>query len=219
MKAVVIHASKDLRVEDAATGEAGPNDVVVRIDAGGICGSDLHYYNHGGFGAIRLQEPMILGHEIAGTVEVVGNTVTSVRPGDRVAVNPSLPCRSCRYCRQAAYNHCLDMRFYGSAMRMPHIQGAFRQSLVVDADQCHVFSNDVSANEAAFAELLAVALHAVSRAGLLYQRLNLLTHMMEENRSPARRFAKGDAVHRSSGATLSGGRFSSTEGRISLAFG
>ena len=175
MKAVVIHASKDLRVEDAAAGEAGSKDVVVRVDAGGICGSDLHYYNHGGFGAIRLREPMILGHEIAGTVEAVGDTVTTVRPGDRVVVNPSLPCRSCRYCQLADYNHCLDMRFYGSAMRMPHIQGAFRQRLVADADQCHVFGDDVSANEAAFAEPLAVALHAVSRAGSLLGKHVLVT--------------------------------------------
>ncbi|HSG96034.1 MAG TPA: L-idonate 5-dehydrogenase [Afifellaceae bacterium] len=175
MKAVVIHSAKDLRIEDATTGEAGFNDVVVRVDAGGICGSDLHYYNHGGFGAIRIQEPMILGHEIAGTVEAVGETVTSVRPGDRVVVNPSLPCRSCRYCQLADYNHCLDMRFYGSAMRMPHIQGAFRQRLVADADQCHVFSNDVSANEAAFAEPFSVALHAVNRVGSLLGRRVLVT--------------------------------------------
>jgi L-idonate 5-dehydrogenase len=175
MKAVVIHSAKDLRVEDAATDEAGPNDVIVRVDAGGICGSDLHYYNHGGFGEIRLREPMILGHEIAGTVETVGDGVTTVRPGDRIVVNPSLPCRSCRYCQLADYNHCLDMRFYGSAMRMPHIQGAFRQSLVANADQCHVFSDDVSANEAAFAEPLAVALHAVSRAGSLLGKHILVT--------------------------------------------
>ena len=175
MKAVVIHSARDLRVEDAAAGEAGPNDVVVRVEAGGICGSDLHYYNHGGFGAIRLREPMILGHEIAGTVEAVGDGVATIRPGDRVVVNPSLPCRSCRYCRQAGYNHCLDMRFYGSAMRMPHIQGAFRQSLVADVDQCHVFGDDVSTNEAAFAEPLAVALHAVSRAGSLLGKHVLVT--------------------------------------------
>ncbi len=175
MKAVVIHASKDLRVENAAAGEVGPNDVAVRIEAGGICGSDLHYYNHGGFGVIRLREPMILGHEIAGTVEAAGDSVTTVGPGDRVVVNPSLPCRSCRYCRRADYNHCLDMRFYGSAMRMPHIQGAFRQRLVTDAGQCHVFSDDVSANEAAFAEPLAVALHAVNRAGSLLGKRVLVT--------------------------------------------
>jgi len=175
MKAVVIHSAKDLRVEDAAAGKPGGNDVVVRVDAGGICGSDLHYYNHGGFGAIRLREPMILGHEIAGLVEAVGDAVTTIRPGDRVAVNPSLPCRSCRYCQLAQFNHCLDMRFYGSAMRMPHIQGAFRQSLVADASQCHLFSDDISANEAAFAEPFAVALHAAGRAGSLPGKRVLVT--------------------------------------------
>src|SRR6185436_18808153 len=106
MRTVVIHAPKDLRIEVRGAGNVGPGQVSVRIAAGGICGSDLHYYNHGGFGAIRLKEPMILGHEIAGTVSAVAPDVTTVRPGDRVAVNPSLPCRHCRYCLEGLANHC-----------------------------------------------------------------------------------------------------------------
>ena len=72
MRAIVAHAAKDLRVEEASVPALGPEDIRVRIAFGGICGSDLHYYNHGGFGAVRLREPMILGHEIAGVVEAVG---------------------------------------------------------------------------------------------------------------------------------------------------
>src|SRR5215212_9362364 len=99
MRAAVLHAPKDLRVESVAAPAVGPNDVEVRIEAGGICGSDLHYYFDGGFGTVRLQEPMILGHEIAGTVARVGAKVASVQPGQRVAVNPSRPCGQCRYCQ------------------------------------------------------------------------------------------------------------------------
>ena len=79
---------------------------------------------------MRLREPMILGHEIAGTVEAVGVECGRVKVGDRVAVSPSVPCNKCRYCLEGKQNQCLDMRFYGSAMRFPHVQGAFRESLV-----------------------------------------------------------------------------------------
>lgn len=91
MRAVTIHAPNDLRVDDVTTGEIGATDVKVRIGVGGICGSDLHYYQHGGFGAVRIREPMILGHEISGTVDAIGAEVTSVAVGDKIAVNPSVP--------------------------------------------------------------------------------------------------------------------------------
>jgi L-idonate 5-dehydrogenase len=175
MKAVVIHAAKDLRVEDAEVGAVGPGEVEVAIEAGGICGSDLHYYAHGGFGAVRLREPMILGHEVAGTIRALGADVAGLAVGDRVAVSPSRPCNACRYCLAGLRNHCLDMRFYGSAMRVPHIQGAFRQRLVADAYQCHRIADGISIGEAAFAEPFAVTLHAVARAGALIDRRVLVT--------------------------------------------
>src|ERR1035437_10084646 len=98
MRSLVIHGPKDLRLDDQETGVIGPGQVMVRVGAGGICGSDLHYYNHGGFGAVRLKEPMILGHEVAGTVAAVAPGVTRVAVGDRVAINPSRPCGACKYC-------------------------------------------------------------------------------------------------------------------------
>ena len=139
MRAIVAHAAKDLRVEDAPTPSLGERDICVRIRFGGICGSDLHYYHHGGFGAVRLKQPMILGHEISGVVEAVGAHCERVKVGDRVAVSPSVPCNQCRYCLEGRQNQCLDMRFYGSAMRFPHIQGAFRESLVCLESQAQRF--------------------------------------------------------------------------------
>ncbi len=174
MRAVVIHAAKDVRIEERDAGAPGPGQVVVRIEAGGICGSDLHYYNHGGFGTVRLREPMILGHEIAGTVAETAPDVTRVKVGDRVAVNPSRPCRACRYCLEGLPNQCLNMRFYGSAMPMPHIQGGFRERLVCDAVQCEPAAR-AGVAELAMAEPFAVALHAVSRAGPLLGRRVLVT--------------------------------------------
>jgi L-idonate 5-dehydrogenase len=175
MKAVVIHAARDLRVEEREAEAPGAGQVEVAIEAGGICGSDLHYFNHGGFGTVRVREPMILGHEVAGTIKALGAAVSGLAIGDRVAVSPSRPCNSCDYCLKGQQNQCLNMRFYGSAMPTPHIQGAFRQRLVAEAWQCHKVADGVSANEAAFAEPFAVVLHAVSRAGSLLGKRILVT--------------------------------------------
>jgi L-idonate 5-dehydrogenase len=174
-RAVVIHAAHDLRVEDRAAGEPGPGQVRVRIAAGGICGSDLHYFQHGGFGAIRVKHPMVLGHEVAGVIDAIGAGVVGLHTGQAVAVNPSLPCGRCRYCLDGAAQHCLDMRFYGSAMRDPHVDGGFRESLVCEATQAVPLPEGLDTTTAAFAEPLAVCLHAARQAGPLLGRRVLVT--------------------------------------------
>lgn len=174
MKAIVIHAAKDLRLEERPDEAPGQGQLGLRLATGGVCGSDLHYYNHGGFGAVRLREPMILGHEVSAIVETVGPGVSGFTPGQLVAVSPSRPCGGCKYCLEGLPNQCLDMRFYGSAMPFPHIQGAFRESLVADASQC-VDATGLSAGEAAMAEPLAVTLHATTRAGGMLGKRVLVT--------------------------------------------
>ncbi|MCE6076668.1 L-idonate 5-dehydrogenase [Agrobacterium vitis] len=174
MKAIVAHAAKDVRIEEVDEVEPGPGEVKLRLATGGICGSDLHYYNHGGFGAVRLKQPMILGHEVSAYVETLGAGVTGLNVGQLVAVSPSRPCRTCAYCQEGLHNQCINMRFYGSAMPFPHIQGAFRQSLVADASQC-VVADGLSAGEAAMAEPLAVTLHATRRAGEMLGKRVLVT--------------------------------------------
>ncbi len=175
MKAVVIHKAHDLRIEEREVEKPAAGQVLIAIKRGGICGSDLHYYRHGGFGTIRLQEPMVLGHEVAGEIAALGAGVAHLQVGQVVAVSPSRPCGQCEYCQKGMQNHCLDMRFYGSAMRMPHIQGAFQQQLVADAAQCHGIAKEVSIEEAAFAEPFAVTLHAIVRAGALANKRVLVT--------------------------------------------
>lgn len=170
MRGIVIHAPKDLRIEVLPDAALGPRDVRVRIATGGICGSDLHYYNHGGTGAIRLREPMVLGHEVAGTVVEIGPEVSRVAVGTRVAVNPSQACGRCTACEAGLHNHCEDMRFIGSAMRFPHVQGGFREDLVMSERQMVPIAEGVSLAEAAMAEPLAVCLHAVRRAGTMLGR-------------------------------------------------
>ena len=174
MKSVVIHSARDLRIEDRPTEEPGAGQVEIRMAAGGICGSDLHYYNHGGFGTVRLREPMILGHEVAGHITRLGTGVTGLEVGQLVAVSPSRPCHDCALCSESKYNHCHNMRFYGSAMPFPHIQGAFREVLVADAAQCAP-ADGLSAGEAAAAEPLAVCLHAARNAGDILGKRVLVT--------------------------------------------
>ena len=175
MRAIVLHSAKELRIETSDIAALGPDDVEVRIEAGGICGSDLHYYQHGGFGTVRVKQPMILGHEVGGKIAKIGSAVTGLKVGQRVAVNPSRPCGTCRYCSQGQQHHCLDMRFYGSAMRFPHVQGAFREVLVTSAAQCIPVADGMTAAEAAMAEPLAVCLHAGRQAGPLLGRRVLVT--------------------------------------------
>ena len=174
MKVIVAHAAKDLRIETREMPLPGPGQVRVKMAAGGICGSDLHYYNHGGFGAVRLKEPMILGHEVAGHIDALGDGVEGPEVGTLVALSPSRPCGACQYCAEGQQNHCLNMRFYGSAMPFPHIQGAFREFIVADMAQC-ADAGDLSAGEAAMAEPLAVVLHAARHAGNLMGKHVLVT--------------------------------------------
>lgn len=173
MKAAIIHAPHDLRIEQRDTAAPGPGEVAVRIRNGGICGSDLHYFHHGGFGAVRIRHPMILGHEVAGEITATGPGVDPARIGQTVAVNPSLPCNRCRFCLAGQQQHCLDMRFYGSAMRDPHVDGGFRQSLV--CTEAQAVPAAMPTERAAFAEPLSVCLHAANQAGPLMGARVLVT--------------------------------------------
>ncbi|MBV2187090.1 MAG: L-idonate 5-dehydrogenase [Rhizobium sp.] len=160
-----LYGTRDLRIDTQPMPPLGPGEVLLHMAAGGICGSDLHYYQDGGFGPVRVREPIIAGHEASGYVESIGKDVVGIAPGMLVAVNPSQPCGQCHYCGIGQPIHCLSMRFMGSAMRLPHEQGLFRDSMIVPAIQCHPVSGAVTPAEAACAEPLAVCLHAVAQSG------------------------------------------------------
>ncbi|MBP1853408.1 L-idonate 5-dehydrogenase [Rhizobium halophytocola] len=170
-----LHAAHDLRVEQIAGDRPGPQQVLLRMQAGGICGSDLHYFLDGGFGPVRVREPIILGHEASGIVEALGDGVSTLALGTLVAVNPSQPCGHCRFCNEGLPIHCLEMRFMGSAMRLPHEQGMFRETLAVNAAQCYPMGDLVTPGEAACCEPLSVCLHAVNQAGDIRGKRVLIT--------------------------------------------
>lgn len=162
-----IHGAQDLRLDEQAPEPLAATQVRVGVKAVGICGSDLHYYRHGRVGDFVIREPLTPGHEASGQVLEVGAAVTTVKPGDRVALDPARTCGVCRYCRQGDSNHCEAVHFFGSASRYPHMQGAMREQVVVQEKQCLPVPDSLSFELAAFGEPLAVALHAVRSAGSL----------------------------------------------------
>jgi L-idonate 5-dehydrogenase len=174
--ACVIHAAHDLRLQEETARPLGPNDVLLRLGAGGICGSDLHYYKEGRVGAFVVREPLVPGHEASGVVEAVGSEVTRVRAGQKVAINPSHPCGRCDYCRAGRGNLCRHMFFLGSASVFPHAQGMFRERFVMGERQLTPIEEPhISLGEIACAEPLSIGLHAVNRAGSLLGETVLVT--------------------------------------------
>ena len=162
----MLHGKKDLRYEDVAEPQLqDPQEVKVRIQAGGICGSDQHYYLDGGIGsAIVVREPIVIGHEGCGIVEEVGSAVTGLKPGDMVILRPARPCFNCYYCKHHMYSYCENMRHLGSAATFPHVQGLFAEKVVVHQAQCRVVK-DMKPEVAAFAEPLGVAFNGVHSLG------------------------------------------------------
>ncbi len=170
-----LYGQNDLRIETESVPDPAHGQVLLAIVAGGICGSDMHYLSEGGIGTIRVREPIILGHEASGRVLGIGSGVTGLAEGDAVAINPSRPCGICRFCREGLNMHCLNMRFNGSAMRLPHEQGLFRDCLIVDAAQCIKVPADADLGAIACAEPLAVCLHAAHLAGDIAGKRILIT--------------------------------------------
>lgn len=170
-----IHGERDLRLSDDPPPALGDHEVEIRLGAAGICGSDLHYYLHGRVGSFVIREPLIPGHEASGIALRVGAEVTRVRPGQKVAINPSHPCGHCDYCAAGRSHLCRHMRFLGSASVFPHVQGMFRERFVMGERQLTPVDEDVTLGEIACAEPLSIGLHGVQRAGGLLGKTVLVT--------------------------------------------
>lgn len=173
--ACTLHGASQLSLEQLALEEPTAGQVRVRLGAGGICGSDLHYYEHGRAGIFALRAPFIPGHEASGVVEAVGPQVTRVHVGQKVAINPAHPCGQCPACRMGRSNLCEKMVFLGSAAIFPHLPGLFREQFVIAETQLTAVDEAVSLGEIACAEPLSVGLHAVNRAGSLLGATVLVT--------------------------------------------
>jgi L-idonate 5-dehydrogenase len=167
MRAAVLHGAKIIKVESRSQPELRPGMVLLRVRRAGICGSDLHYFEHGYCAAFVPTRPFILGHEFTADVAALGDGVDTVKVGDRVTANPARSCGFCEYCKSGRPNLCSKIIMLGSASAKPPTDGAFAEFVTVRADQCHTLPPGMDDASGAMLEPLAVALHAVKRAGVV----------------------------------------------------
>ena len=160
MRAAVLYRPGDLRIEERPKPSPKTGEALVRVEVCGICRSDYHYWKHGRIGEFVVREPLILGHEASGVVEEVGEGVANLKPGDRVVIEPGVPCLRCRYCRTGRYNLCPSVRFMGT----PPVDGAFVEYVAWPADFLYKMPPNMTFEEGALIEPLSVAVHAVKRA-------------------------------------------------------
>ncbi|KAF2236601.1 GroES-like protein [Viridothelium virens] len=166
VKASVLHGAKDLRIETRNLLPPLHDELQVSVHATGLCGSDLHYFQHNRNGDILVREPMSLGHESAGVVTAVGSHVSGFQIGDKVALEVGLPCGECDRCKEGRYNICKGMQFRSSAKAFPHSQGTLQERINHPAIWCHKLPESVSLDLGALLEPLGVAIHASRRAQL-----------------------------------------------------
>jgi len=161
-QAAVLYAPHDIRIEERAVPKPGPREVLIEIKAVGVCGSDVHYYEHGRIGSYVVRQPLILGHESAGVIVDVGEGVSRGRIGQRVAIEPGVPDGVCRQCRTGHYNLCPNVRFFGT----PPIDGAFTNYVTILSDFAYALPDQMSDEEGALIEPLSVGLWACRKAKL-----------------------------------------------------
>jgi L-iditol 2-dehydrogenase len=151
-----------MSMQQRARPAPGPNEVLVRVHRVGVCGSDVHYYTHGRIGGFIVENPIVLGHEMAGIIEDVGPGVDRKRIGERVAVEPGVPDRTCEWCRRGRYNLCPNVQF----MATPPFDGALADYIVTPTDFAYALPGNVSLDEGALMEPLSVGVYAIHRSAI-----------------------------------------------------
>lgn len=159
MRVAVLRGIHDLGLEERPVPEPGAGEVLVRVTAVGVCGSDVHYWHRGAIGPFVVRGPLVLGHECAGEVVALGPGVSGPAVGDRVAMEPGIPCGRCRACREGRYNLCPDVRFWAT----PPFDGSFAEYVVHPADFCFPLPEGVLDEAGALIEPLSTGVHAARR--------------------------------------------------------
>ncbi|KRC52424.1 sorbitol dehydrogenase [Leifsonia sp. Root227] len=161
MRAALLNAPNDIVLANVPRPTPQADEVLVQIEAVGVCGSDVHYYREGRIGPYVVNEPLILGHESAGTIVEVGATVSPARIGERVSIEPQRVCRMCDQCKHGRYNLCAAIRFYAT----PPVNGAFAEFAVIQSDFAFAIPEAMSIEAAALCEPLSVGIWANQKAG------------------------------------------------------
>ncbi|MGF9660847.1 NAD(P)-dependent alcohol dehydrogenase [Arthrobacter crystallopoietes] len=162
MTASVLRGVGDIVLEQREVPSPAPDEVLVKVRSVGVCGSDVHYYQHGRIGDYVVNAPLVLGHEASGDIVAVGSGVDPVRVGQRVAIEPQRPCRVCEFCREGAYNLCPRMEFYAT----PPIDGAFCEYVLIQDDFAYEVPDTISDHAAALMEPLSVGIAAAQKGGI-----------------------------------------------------
>lgn len=162
MTASVLRKVLEVVLEERPVPTPAADEVLVQVASVGVCGSDVHYYHHGSIGPYVVEAPLILGHEVSGRIVAVGSDVDPGRVGQRVAIEPQRPCRTCEFCREGAYNLCPKMEFYAT----PPIDGAFCEYVVIQDDFAYEVPDSISDNAAALMEPLSVGIAAAQKGGI-----------------------------------------------------
>ncbi|MFO7636963.1 MAG: NAD(P)-dependent alcohol dehydrogenase [Clostridia bacterium] len=163
MKAAVLTGIKEMEIRDVPVPVAKDDQVLVKIEYVGICGSDIHYYEHGRIGDFVVSFPMILGHECAGEIVEAGKSAKGFQRGDKVVIEPGYGCRVCDMCKQGKYNLCGDMTF----MATPPVDGAFCEYVAYPCDMVYPLPPGLSSLEGALVEPLAIGVYAAEKAGVV----------------------------------------------------
>lgn len=161
MKTAVMTDLMKVEIQNRPIPVPKDNEVLVKVEYVGICGSDLHYYEAGRIGDFVVETPFVLGHEAGGTVVETGSAVTHLKVGDRVALEPGKTCGECEFCKQGKYNLCEDVVFFAT----PPVDGVFQEYVAHEAGLCFRLPDNVSTMEGALIEPLAVGMHAAVQGG------------------------------------------------------
>ena len=161
MKTAVMTDLRKVEIQERPIPVPKENEVLVKVEYVGICGSDLHYYESGRIGDFVVEPPFVLGHEAGGTVVEVGSNVTNLKAGDRVALEPGKTCGECEFCKTGKYNLCKDVIFFAT----PPVDGVFQEYVAHEAGLCFKLPENVSTMEGALIEPLAVGMHAARQGG------------------------------------------------------
>lgn len=162
MKAALLHGIRDLRIQEVDVPKPADDEVLIRIRANGICGSDVHFYAEGRLGPFIVDRPYIPGHECIGEIVACGKDVRRRRLGERVVIEPGIPCRKCEWCRTGYYNLCPDVVFLSA----PPINGTFAEYASVAEDFAHPVPESMTNDQGAMVEPVSVGLHAVNVGGV-----------------------------------------------------
>ncbi len=158
----VLHGTRDVRLETRGLPALGEHDVLVEVRSVGVCGSDVHYYEHGRIGSFVIEQPLVLGHEVCGVVVDCGAQARKRHAGQRVALEPGVPCGRCSECRHGSYNLCGEIRFYAT----PPVDGAFARYVATHEDYAFPLPDELSDDAGALLEPLSVGIWACRKGGV-----------------------------------------------------